>query len=392
MNLQYARIQIKINREKIMQIHKKKSIKNSLLTNIIFAILFTLIIFSSSSCDTSVFPIKNTSPKEWQTIYDLEDLDIWDVKIYNDEIYVAGIESDGRGFVYKSSDAINWVNISPLIADSLNSGVGAIDFLNGNLIGCFSGKPVYLLINENIIPLTEPILNDVREIIVDSNNNILIGTFLPGYYLKYVTHDKIINIYDSLYTPPYSTGCFRQSSIQGGISVSKLLKDTKSDKILIGNYSYNNHFITVFNSEIIDCFPTEGLSYNDKFFGCHDIIFINDILFAAGFSSVKFFEQNSWKIFGDTLPNTPDGKLPIATSIAYDKINKDIYVTTNYIGVLKWVKNQGWLKINEGLKSFQGFYDPISRIIFFKNKVLIFYGSNKVYKPNMKGALFFPLN
>ncbi|MDP2365925.1 MAG: hypothetical protein Q8M94_19410, partial [Ignavibacteria bacterium] len=296
--------------------------------------------------------------KKWKNIPELDGIDIWDVKIYNDEIYVAGRSIDGKGIIYKSTNAINWTIYNTAIKDSLDRGVMAIDFYNGNLIACFTGKPVYLVTSDHVTPLTKPILNDVREMIVDNENNILIGSFLPGFFCKYISSDSTYNIYDSLFTPS-SGGCSKQAGISGGISVSKFLKDINSGDILIGNFSFDYHFVTAFSNRTIDCYPTDGLSPIDRFHGCHDIIFINDTLFAAGKANIKYLDQNVWKTFGDSLPKTIDSGLAIATSIAYDEVKQDIYVSANYIGVVKWFKNSGWKTLNEGLESFQGYYDFI---------------------------------
>jgi len=359
-----------------------KTTYNYMITTTLL-IIATLLI---QSCNKPTEP-HDSKTETWQKIADLEGVDVFDVKIHNNEIYIAGRDLNGKGVIYRSSDAINWEVFNPSIGDSLDWGVGAIDFYNGNLIACFTGKPVYIVMTDKISPLTKPILNDVREMIVDNNGNILIGTTGESYHLKYATKDSILNIYDSLSTPS-TGGCYRQTAIVP-IAVSKFLMSASHDNILIGNYSFNNHFVTVFGNAMIDCFPTEGLDQNEKYFGCHDIIYIDDTLFAAGYASIKYLNQNEWKTYGDTLPKTPDSVLTIATSIAYDEIKNEIYVAANYIGVVKWVKNSGWTKLNNGLESFQGYYDFISDIVYFKGKLLLTYGKSKNYKSTYSGAMVF---
>ena len=354
-------------------------------------LLLYLILLLFTRCDTTEPPDNcTTCTKSWQPIPELTGIDIWDVKINQGEIYIAGRNSADKGIIYKSSNGINWQNINPTVGDSLDRGVGAIDFYNGELIAAFTGKPVYLVTTESVTRLTDSILNDVREIIVDKENNILIGTGGSGFFLKYVTKDSMYDIYDSLFTPS-SGDCSRQSGIQGSIGVSKFLSDINSDDIFIGNYSFNYHFVTIFTNRIIDCYPTEGLSSIDKFHGCHDIVFINDTLFAAGKNSIKFLYNNTWKTYGDTLPKTPDSVNTIATSIAYDEVNKEIYVAANYIGVVKWNNNLGWMKINDGLESYQGYYDFIPDINYFKDKLILTYGTSKNYKSSTRGAMFYSI-
>src|SRR5690554_3045201 len=351
-------------------------------------ILLSLIVLPTLTCNDN--PVEtNNDKQQWKKISALEGIDIWDVKIFNDEIFIAGIGVDGRGVIYKSSDAINWKIINPLVGDSLDRGVEVIDFYNGNLIACFSGKPVYFVTKDDMIPLTEPILNEVREMIVDNENNILIGT-IRNYYCKYVTSDTIYNIYDSLHTPLTNAGCYKQDAIVP-VNTSKLLKNIETDDILIGNYLAANHFITTFHNRTIDCFPTEGLSQNDKYFGCYDIIYANDTILAAGYASIKYLDQNEWKIYYDTLPK-PGGSLTIATSLAYDNFKSEVYVAANYIGVIKWINGKGWITINEGLESFQGYYDFIPDIIYFKGKLLLTYGTSKTYQSSSRGAMIYSIN
>jgi hypothetical protein len=227
--------------------------------------------------------------------------------------------------------------------------------------------------------------------IVDKENNILIGTYLPGYFCKYITPDSTYDIYDSLYTPP-DGGCSKQAEISGGISVSKFLLNESSNDILIGNISLNYHFVSAFRNRSIDCFSNNGLSSIDRFHGCHDLIFINDTLFAAGGKgTIKYLDQNEWKIFGDTLPKTPDSGLSIPTAIAYDEVKKEIYVAGNYIGVVKWIRNTGWVTFNNGLESIQGFYDFIPNITYFRGILLLTYGKSKNYQSGLRGARYYSL-
>jgi hypothetical protein len=351
---------------------------------------FTPLLFLLFSTCVNEPPDHVASENKWQDIPELSGMDIWDVKIYNDEIYVAGRDFSGKGAIYKSSDAIHWDVFAPSIGDSLEFGVGAIDFYNGHLIACASGQPLYLIINSIITRLTEP-LGDIREMIVDKENNILIGTYLPGYFCKYITPDSTYDIYDSLFTPP-DGGCSKQAGITGGISVSKFLINKSSNDILIGNFSLNYHFVSAFRNRSIDCFPNNGLTSVDRFHGCHDLIFINDTLFAAGGKgTIKYLDQIEWKVYGDTLPKTPDSSMAIPTAIAYDGVKKEIYVASNYIGVTKWLKNSRWQKLNNGLVSNQGYYDFIPNISYFKGILLLTYGTSKNYQSGSRGARYYSL-
>ena len=352
-------------------------------TKPIIAILLLLTI----SCTTE--PNVIIEEKKWENIPELDGMDVWDVKIYNDEIFVAGRDISGKGAIYKSFDGVHWEGVAPAIGDSLNYGVGAIDFYNGNLIACATGKPIYSVINEKVNPITKPILNDVREMIVDNENNILVGSYRPGIVYKYVTLDSVYNIYDSLYTAP-DGDCYKQAGIQGSISVSRFLREKNTESIIIGNFSLNYHFITSFKNKTINCFPTDGLSPEDRFHGCHDMIFINDTLFVAGGKgTIKYFWNNEWKVFGDSLPKTPNSVSTIPTSIAYDYLKNEIYVAANYIGVVKWTSTKGWQKFNNGLVSTQGYYDFIPNLTYFKGLLLLTYGTSKNYQSNSKGARYY---
>lgn len=361
------------------------SIKIILLQfSIRLTLLLLLILLSCNTTGPS-----DIDPKQWTKISSLEGVDVMDVKVYNECIYIAGRDVNDRGVIFKSSDAIHWETFSNSIGDSLDRGVGAIDFWNGDLIACFSGKPIYLVKGENVVPISNPILDVVKEMIVDNNDKILIGT-MNNYYLKYYYRDSLYNISDSLYTDPYSSNCYNQTGITG-LNITCFLKDKYSQNVLIGNYAFNHHFVTAFYDGKIECFETEGLSVNDKFNGCHDIIFAGSKLLAAGYASIKWLENNKWKTYGDSLPKTSNGKPTIATGISFDEADNSLYAAANYIGVLKWEEKSGWQSFNSGLETFQGFYDFISDIVYFKGVLLITYGTNNAYQSNLRGARYYKI-
>lgn len=347
---------------------------------------FLFIIFLFSSCDTTEIPI-NINSHNWKSISELNGIDVWDIKIFNDEIYLAGKDINNKGVIYKSSDGIKWEIFNPLIGDSLNQGVRAIDFYNGELIASSIDKPIYIITKEKITPLTKAITNYVKSMVVD-NNNLLVGT-INNYYCSYVTLGGIYDVYDSLYTSPYDNSCFHQAGITG-INISTFLKDKKSDAILIGNYAFNNHFVTVFINGKIDCYFTEGLSQRDKYFGCHDLIYAGDTLCAAGYAGIKYLDADIWKIYGDSLPNTKDGGTSTATAIAYDDSRRQMYVAGTYIGVAKWEKSS-WVLINDGLENSNGYYDFVPNMICFKEVLLLTYGTGKNYKSTLRGVRYYPL-
>jgi hypothetical protein len=360
--------------------------RSNRMVNWISLITFLFLLFALSCVNepTDNDPVEN----KWQNIPELSGMDIWDVKIHTDEIFVAGRDGSGKGIIYKSSDAIHWEIFAPSIGDSVEYHIAAIDFYNGELIASTIGKPVYLVTGKNVVPLTVPIFSEVREMIVDNENNILIGAS-SFYTYKYVTENNIYDIYDSLSTPP-TGGCFKQNAIVP-IGVSKFLKDHNSNKILIGNYAFTNHFVNTFYNRTIDCFPDDGLNADERFFGCHDIIFINDTLFAAGWANIKYLDNYEWKTFGDSLPRTPGNGLAIATSIAFDEIKNEIYVAATYIGVIKWTNSSGWISFNERLESVQGLYDFMPDITYFKGILLLTYGTSKSYQSGSRGARYYSL-
>lgn len=356
-----------------------------LVTKERYVLFFLLFIFLFLNCNTTNPPDKVEAEFSWEKISALEGVDIWDVKIFKNDIYIGGNDFDGRGVIYKSSDGIEWSEVSPSIKDSLNYGVHAIDFFNDKLIASARSKPVYLITANSILPITPPIDMEIREMIFQ-DNNILIGTS-NNYFLKYIVNGSLVNVSDSLNTV---NECTKQNSI-APISVSKFILNPLTQNILISNY-LSNHFVTTFQDASINCFPTDGLSESDKFFGSHDIIIINDTLFAAAYANVKFFSNNKWKTFGDSLPKTPQSFFPYATSITYDYQKNDIYVATNYVGVVKWDANSGWKSINEELIKFpDGFYDSISDILFFKGNLILTFGTSKLWKSLSRGAMIYKL-
>ncbi len=360
-----------------------KTTYKKMITTILL-ITATLLI---QSCNKPTEP-SESKIEDWQKIAELEGVDVFDVKIHNNEIYIAGRDAHGKGVILKSKDAMKWGIINSSIADTFSQGVMAIDFLKGDLIAAYSTKPVYLIKPQSITPITKPILMDLCEMVVDNKSNILIGTtYSASYSMKYIIQDSIIDIYDSLYT---FVGCEKQSAIVP-IGVTKLLKDSASDGILIGNFN-SNHYVTLFKDMSINCFPTEGLSFNDKKYGCHDIMFINDTLFATSDGVVKFLDNSFWKIYGDSIPKTILGHTPMVTAITNDPNKNEIYIATQFLGVLKWDTSNGWVPFNKGIASSDGYYDTITEIIYFNNHLIITYGSYKQYYSYSRGIMVYSLN
>jgi hypothetical protein len=343
------------------------------------------------SCTTEPNSGSGDEKTKWENIPELDGVDVWDVKIYNDELYIAGRDINGKGVIYKSTDGVNWEGVAPAIGDSLNYGVGAIEFYNNNLIACATGKPIYTVINDKVKPLTKPLMNDVREMIVDSENNILVGSYRPSIVYNYVTNDSIYKVYDLLFTGSQGE-CYKQPGTQGSVSVSSFLREKNTDAILIGNFSLNYHFVTLFKNGTIECFPTDGLSSEDRFHGCHDILYINDILFVAGGKgTIKYLNNNEWKTYGDSLPKTPDNIFTVPTAITYDETQNEIYVAVNYVGIVKWDRNSGWIKLNDGLVSIQGYYDFIPNLTYYKDKLILMYGTGKNYQSSSRGIRYYQL-
>jgi len=131
------------------------------------------------------------------------------------------------------------------------------------------------------------------------------------------------------------------------------------------------------------CFPTKGITTNDKLAGVYDLNWKEDTLLVATEGYIKYFYNDEWKVYKDTIPR-PHSTIPLVTSFTF--IYDTVYCATTSDGVLKWCKNK-WNSVGKGLPQSeeQKVYPGISFIIAYKDKLFIGFGSEKVWDTGRRG-------
>ncbi|MCK7525870.1 MAG: hypothetical protein MZV64_53815 [Ignavibacteriales bacterium] len=115
---------------------------------------------------------------------------------------------------------------------------------------------------------------------------------------------------------------------------NKLIKINSQDKYVL-SAEVISHFIVTLDTTGYNCFSTEGLSYEDKYTGAQDINYYNDTLFAATQFGIRYFVDDKWAIYKDSLP-IHNSTFQVAHSFTF--VDNKIFVATINHGVLLWNK------------------------------------------------------
>lgn len=339
-----------------------------------------------NNCNTTE-PPPDENNQIWYSLDEFKGMDVKGFKIIKEELYVFGEGINGG--LYKTNDGINWKKITLSHTNNFEDGVSAITLLNDELIVA----PVYSINkrlgkvnaagNVSLIPINIPIeIADIETI----NSNIVIapGRTYGQYNMCIIKSDSILQqISDSLYTNPYiEDECYKQNGIRETSSY-KLIKKNKNDEYLLSAEAIS-HFIVAMDTGGYNCFTTKGLNYDDKYFGAQDLIYHNDTLFAATQKGIRYYTNDFWKIYKDSLPQH-NGTFQIAHSLAF--IDSKIFVATTNNGILYWNK-ESWETFNKGLIALDEkleIYPGISYIIAFKNCLFLGFSTDKVWDYGMRG-------
>ncbi len=178
--------------------------------------------------------------------------------------------------------------------------------------------------------------------------------------------------------------------LENGHAVAKFLKSKKDGvefAYIRTRYGVGSYFATLINDSIK--YMHNGL-LNDPM-GFNSMTIHNDTLF-AGFefdnpksSVVVYWSNNGWRLYFDSLPNSKTAfnylppSITIPTVILF--VEDDLLIATTILGVLKRNGNNGWKKMNFGIKLGSGEtiqterYISISFLEFYKGVVFCGYGN-----------------
>ncbi|MCZ7609422.1 MAG: hypothetical protein M5U17_04590 [Ignavibacterium sp.] len=350
-------------------------------------IIITITLSTIPSCSNTIAPPYENN-QHWYRINEFNGMDVKGFKIIKEELYVFG--SGINGGLYKTNDGINWKKIVLPSNSNFEYGVSAITVFNGDLLVAPAqsinkrlGK-INASGNVNLIPIDIPIeISDIETI----NNTILIvpGRSYGQYQMCIIKSDSILQIIgDSLYTNPFvEDECYKQNGIRETASY-KLIKKNIYDEYLLSAEAIS-HFIVLVDTGGYNCFTTKGLNYDDKYFGAQDLLYHNDTLFAATQQGIRYYINDFWKMYKDTLPKH-NGTLQVAHSLAF--IGNKIFIATTNNGVLYW-NNERWEEFNKGLTVIDEkleIYPGISYMIAFNNCLFLGYSTDKVWDYGMRGV------
>jgi hypothetical protein len=356
---------------------------------VICFILSIVQIFTFIGCASSTGPIESTGGKKaWTPVAELANVYVNEVKIINDELYIAGRTDEHLGVLYKSSDGEKWSLVMPPDSTFLG-GLNAIDSYHGKIIGVGSYTPICIIEKDTIIPIS-PIVKIHASQMITTEKGIFIAAGC-GYYLydcAFYSNDSLSYMQNHLNTSNDNECIYEGGNIKP-IEISKLLKEknSPSERILLGN-SVNYNFVTSFSNGTIDCFPNKGLNIYDKSAGCLDMMYIEDTLYACTMGRIVYYDNSlGWKLFADSLPITYK-HYPTALAIAYDDLQHTIYVGTNYSGVIRWKEGKGWESFNDGANPvWENVYPTLSGLIYFKGNLFLTYGGERKWTSQSTGVL-----
>lgn len=366
---------------------KKSELFGKHLKNFAQIIIINSLLLLLSSCDTTE-PPKNGSESKWQKISEFDGMDVKGFKIINDELYAYGW--GGNNGLYKTSDGESWENIDLPDTGNFEYGVSAITMKNGELIvaSAYSYFGKYLCriqSNGKIVVISTQVSIEISDMEVLGEDIIIApgrdysqynaGILKPNGELKLISNN--------LYTNPFiEDECLISNSINP-IYSSKLIKSHSDVNFLLSGERAGPNFVTKMDTSGYHCFNTKGIITDDKFAGVYDLVLYRDTIFAATQNYIKFFINDEWNVYKDSLPQ-PHGTIPVVTSFTF--INSTVYVATPSDGVLEW-KDNNWTTIGEGLPKDdeQQIYPGISHIIAFKNNLFIGFGTGKVWDTGMRG-------
>ena len=357
-------------------------------STIIFHAIFIIQLFTFMGCASSTGPIDSTGGKKiWTPVAELSNIYVNEIKIINDELYIAGRTDDHKGVLYKSVDGEKWTMAMPSDSTFLG-GLKAIDSYRGKIIGVGTWTPICMLEKDTIIPIS-PIVKISASKMITTEKGIFIaaGGDYTSYNCAYFSNDSLTYVQNHLYTYNDNECIYEGGGIKP-IAISRLLKDKNSsnDRIILAN-TENYNFVTAFSNGIIDCFPNKGLSINDKYSGCLDMIYIWDTLYACTTRHIVYYcNSQGWKSFGDSLPKIQN-VYPAAVAIAYDELRHTMYVGTNYSGVLRWKEGKGWESFNDGVNPvWENIYATMSDLIYFKDSLFLTYGGDRKWPSSSTGV------
>ena len=358
-------------------------------STIIFHAIFIIQLFTFIGCASSTGPIDSTGGKKiWTPVTELSNIYVNEIKIINDELYIAGRTDDHKGVLYKSVDGEKWFSAMP--TDNIfTEGLVAIDTYHGKIIGTAPYKPICIIEKDTVIQIS-PVIKIFMGKMITTEKGIFIaaGSNRYLYDCVFFSNDSLTYVQNHLNT--YNDNeCIYEGSIIKPIEISKLLREKNSanERILVSNtVTYN--FVTSFSNGTIDCFPNKGLSINDKYSGCLDMMYIGDTLYACTMGRIVYYDNSrEWKTFGDSLPKAYN-HYPTALAITYDELQHTMYVGTNYSGVLKWKGGKGWESFNDGINPLWGaVFATMSDLIYFKGNLFLAYGGERKWTSLSTGVL-----
>lgn len=328
----------------------------------IFLLLFSLFFLLTISACKINDPDEDAKPSEpqWEEIPEFKNYNITYILKHESGVFVSCWWEPGfnlfEGLLFFSSDGDNWVKLRSFSRPS-----GPLAIKNDTLFCLSDSLHNYYIPNGS---WGGPVnLKPFSFVSFEMTDIIFVDDYLYLLESQGVYQTFRIN---------YKTGDYeeRWGSIRYGKTSSKFLRHNKNGIETI--YARG-----VFNS--IGFFTFDGNQYLELHNGLtekeiakaplNSMTIHNDTLF-AGFSfpsTIKYLDNsNVWRPYTDSLLHTFQYYPPLlvqTTAIVFHK--NRLFAATNYYGVLEWTSDKGWIKVQNGLKSYDDYEDlfvPIFRL------------------------------
>ena len=361
-----------------------RRIKGKIMANNYLFVSMILMFFMGGCKDGPIaVPPTIVEEKKWESVPEFNNLDIRYMIHFNNELYAAVVNYLGdtqyKGAVLKTSNGISWS-----LVKTFDEGVGPMT-VEGDSLYVNTDHFIHKMDTRGAWVRKYGIPGEISEAqyngdMIFINGNLYISQTLSLGYMFKVSPD-------SVWTRIFPFG----PNIENNMSGAKFIKNKKNNIETI-------YLRTIATSGYIIQFDGDRATYLQKGLpipleGANSITIHNDTLL-AGFKEVNnkasgmimyLDENNLWKIYRDSLPNSKSAfnYLPSSTTLptVILFVKERMFVASDVFGVMEWKSHSGWETLNYGLMLSQGesaekeLYNTISFLEYYQGNLFVGYGN-----------------